>query len=158
MKSTSAYTTHTHIMGRIITFAAPKYHTSSRAASPEAAQLDNIAPENHISRPKYTRRPSSPVSFNSNCSTKVRQSNNRADRKTKTVKFSELPPIICEIPYWDRSPFIPSPEDMENARDDSEGDTDDDLLSAVSNIAISRRHSSATSLEQATKWARRLSV
>lgn len=149
-------------MGRIITFAAPKYHSTSRTASPETVLPEDVAPEDeNISRPRYTR-PSSPCSNHSSCSQlsiKVGQqaSRSRTDRKTKSVTFSEAPPIICEIPYWDRSPLIPSPDELENAQDESEADTDDDLPH-VSTMAITRRHSAATSLEQATKWARRLSV
>lgn len=59
-----------------------------------------------------------------------------------------MPPAICEVPHWDRTPAIPSQEEVENAND---SDTDDEIPQA-------RRGSSGTSLEQATKWVRRLSI
>lgn len=52
------------------------------------------------------------------------------------------------MPDWDRSPAIPSPEEVENATD-SESDED---------VPVARRGTGVNSLEQATRWARRLSV
>ncbi|ORY77317.1 hypothetical protein BCR37DRAFT_147485 [Protomyces lactucae-debilis] len=144
-------------MGRIISFAAPAYHSVSRAASPESSDEDDrvcsASYSSHtLSRPSVglgkgcdEHYASGKVSLlSSSCLRRILtiQCKSAKSRPQKHVQFSDAPPAICEIPDWDRRPWLPSAEELaqqgqdeeellasESTSDDTASDGDDSCAS-----------------------------
>lgn len=128
-------------MGRIISFAAPAYHSVSRAASPESSDEDDRVCSASYSSHTLSR-PS--VGLGKGCDEHYASGKCKSakSRPQKHVQFSDAPPAICEIPDWDRRPWLPSAEELaqqgqdeeellasESTSDDTASDGDDSCAS-----------------------------